>query len=251
MRSGGGGAFLREYHQETNLDRLENLISWTTKYSDVPVSLKTRLGFLESTDILKFGKSLENLGIQFLTIHGRTIKQKYRGAVDLEKIRAVVKLLEIPVVGNGDVRSYEDYIHMKEITGVDAVMIGRAAMSDPFIFRKISETKQAIDQGLPKPEYPDKMTLTQIRTLLQKNDEFITESSRFWNTLRFRRAEMRRLAIWFIKGIPGYKLVRQKLSHMEDLVELKHYIFGTQIEQDFQSQHVKIVEKSNPTIEIR
>ena len=80
---------------------------------------------------------IENSGAEFLTIHGRTVKQKYSGGINLDIIKQVKNLIEIPVVGNGDVIDYESYRKMKETTGCDAVMIGRAAMSDPSIFNRI------------------------------------------------------------------------------------------------------------------
>ncbi len=236
MNSGGGGAFLKEYHQTQSLKRLENVVKWSLKYSPVPVSLKTRLGFTNTTDMLEICPLFEKWGIDFLTIHGRTIDQKYRGDIDLQKIREIKEKLNIPVIGNGNILSYADYHKMKEETGVDAVMIGRGAMQNPRIFAQIEEAKQAASKEDPIPIYPEHYTLSAIRDFISQNDAFIEQSSRFWNSDRFRRAEMRRLAIWLIKGIPGYKIVRQKLSQLHDLALLKKYIFSEQIELDFKQQ---------------
>jgi hypothetical protein len=77
------------------------------------------------------------------------------------------------------------------------------------------------------------LDLEGIRALLQANDDFIVHSSVFWNTDRFRCAEMRRLAIWFIKGIRGYKRVRERVSKIHTIAELRAYIFSSVIETDF------------------
>ena len=233
MRSGGGGGYLREYHSTKKLDRLENVVRTCQKYSSMPVSVKTRLGFEQETDILDISKQIESWGITYLTLHGRTVKQKYQGEVNLDVIRKVKDQLSIPVVGNGDVKNYLTYKAMKEQTGVDGVMIGRAAMADPFVFAKIEVGKAAEKSKQPLPLHKEHMTLKQIRKLLEDNDNFIHKSSKFWNTERFRSAEMRRLAIWFIKGIPGYRRVREHVSKIHDLNILKNYIFGAEIERDF------------------
>ena len=233
MRSGGGGAYLRDYHQKGTINRLEQFARWTLKYSPVPVSLKTRLGYSDPNDMNKICQKFEDWGIEFLTIHGRTIDQHYRGTVDFEKMRQIQEKISIPFIANGDVKNYADFQEMKEKTGADAVMIGRAAMQNPRIFQQIQLAKESVENGESIPEFPSHLTIPEIRDFLEKNDNFISQCSNFWNTPRFRRAEMRRLAIWLIKGIPGYKKVRRRLSRIHDLIELKDYIFGHHFCEDF------------------
>lgn len=232
MRSGGGGAFLRDYSKSTSTERLEQVITACVKYAHVPVSLKTRLGFNSEIDIIKIGAIVENLGLAFLTVHGRTVAQKYRGVVNYDLLRQLKSTLNIPLVGNGDVTDFASYQRMKA-TGVDAVMIGRAAMTNPSVFSEIWQIQQAVAANRAHPSFPDRLDLEGIRALLQANDDFIVHSSVFWNTDRFRCAEMRRLAIWFIKGIRGYKRVRERVSKIHTIAELRAYIFSSVIETDF------------------
>ena len=233
MKSGGGGALLRDYKRDGSINRFQKIIESAIKFSSRPVSVKTRLGYEKEDDILEFCKMIENSGAEFLTIHGRTVKQKYQGEINFDIIKQVKNLLEIPIVGNGDVVNYDSYKNMKEKTGCDAVMIGRAVMSDPLIFNKIWKQQKSSKNDINFHPFAERHSIEEIRQLLLKNNQFIESSSQFWNTDRFKCAEMRRLAIWFIKGIRGYKKVRENLSKFNDIHELKSYIFSKAFEEDF------------------
>ena len=102
----------------------------------VPVSVKTRLGWSKDDEILEFAQKLEQAGADAITIHGRTKKQGYSGTANWERIKEVKKLVSIPVIANGDIHSQEDIARCLEITGADGVMIGRAALGNPWIFSK-------------------------------------------------------------------------------------------------------------------
>ena len=240
MKSGGGGSFLREYQQTRSMERLRTVIETCVKYAPTPVSLKTRLGFLRETDFMDFLPLINNSGLEFLTLHGRTIKQKYGGEANYAMIRTVQEKLTIPLVANGDVKDYASYHRIKTETQCDAVMIGRAAMFDPAIFSRIQDAKFAVKQG-KDPTSPFLFhSLDTIRTYLLRIEQYIGESSEYWNNERFKLAEFRRLAIWLIKGIPGYKKVRTILSKIMDFTQLKNYLFGDQIALDF-TQGLEVV----------
>jgi len=233
MKSGGGGSLLKDYNQNVDKSRFQKIIETAIKFSSRPVSVKTRLGFERDDEIIDICKMIENSGAEFLTIHGRTVKQKYSGGINLDIIKQVKDSIEIPVVGNGDVIDYESYKDMKEKTGCDAVMIGRAVMSDPLIFNRIWEQQKTSKKDFEFPPFSERHSIEDIRQYLLKNNQFIESSSQFWNTDRFKCAEMRRLAIWFVKGITGYKKVREKLSKFNIFDELKTYIFSKSFEEDF------------------
>ncbi len=233
MKSGGGGALLRDFNREGDISRFQKIIESAIKFSSRPVSVKTRLSYEKEDEILEISKMIEKCGAEFLTIHGRTVKQKYHGEINFDIIRQVKSQVEIPIVGNGDVVDYDSYIDMKEKTGCDAVMIGRAVMSDPLIFNKIWKQQKSSKNDNEFPPFTERHSIEEIRQYLLKNNNFIESSSQFWNTDRFKLAEMRRLAIWFIKGIRGYKKVREKLSKFNDFHELKSYIFSKSFEEDF------------------
>lgn len=243
MKSGGGAAFLKDLHLTQKAERLEMVVTTAVKYSPVPVSLKTRLGFKEPTDVMKLIPFVNRAGLAFLTLHGRTVEQKYSGTANYDIIRQVKEKLEIPLVANGDVKDYPTYLRIKDETNCDAVMIGRAVMFNPKVFSQIQTQKEKFNEDTNSDPKNDKnrmeslqqstLNLSQIRDYLQKIEGYILNSSKYWNNDRFKLAEFRRLAIWWIKGIQGYKHVRMILSKMNSFTRLRRYIFSEEIEQDF------------------
>ena len=135
----GGGARLM-----CRADGACDLVERVVNAVRIPVTVKMRLGWdRESITAPALAREFEKIGVAAITIHGRTRQQGFRGTVHLDGIRAVVDAIEnIPVVGNGDVRTPADAFYMRRFTGCDAVAIGRGALFDPFIFRKI---KHAIE----------------------------------------------------------------------------------------------------------
>lgn len=113
----------------------------------VPVTVKMRLGWDRATITApELARRFEDLGVAAITIHGRTREQGFRGSVDLDGIAATVAAVrEIPIIGNGDVRSVEDALQMRRLTGCAAIAIGRGALIDPWIFRKL----EAATHGRP------------------------------------------------------------------------------------------------------
>jgi nifR3 family TIM-barrel protein len=117
----------------------------------IPVTVKMRLGWdRERISAPALAREFEQLGVAAITIHGRTRSQGFRGEVNLEGIRAVVEAVEqIPVVGNGDVRTVADALHMRQFTGCAAVAIGRGALFDPWIFRRLQVAQASRECELP------------------------------------------------------------------------------------------------------
>ena len=132
---GGGARLLCDADQACHL--AEHVVASVR----LPVTVKMRLGWdRDSISSPILAKRFESAGIQAITIHGRTRQQGFQGTVDLEGIAATVDAVErIPIIGNGDVRSVEDALHMQRVTGCAAVAIGRGAMLDPWIFRKLAD----------------------------------------------------------------------------------------------------------------
>jgi len=112
----------------------------------VPLSAKTRLGWSDDREILAFAARLEDAGIDRIAIHGRTKTQGYSGVANWQRIAEVKKILTIPVIANGDVRSRADIEKCLAITGADGVMIGRAALGNPWIFRSIVDRQWTVER---------------------------------------------------------------------------------------------------------
>ena len=129
LQKGCGGAYLRD------LDLLYRAVRKTVDSVRVPVMVKTRIGWdPDSINILEVVRRVEDAGAGAIAIHARTVVQKYKGQADWDWIGRAKEMAGIPVLGNGDVCSYEDSVAMRRLTGCDAVMIGRAAMANPWIF---------------------------------------------------------------------------------------------------------------------
>ena len=129
LKKGCGAAYLLD------LDRLYKAVHQTVRAVDIPVIVKTRLGWDDdSINILEVLQRVEEAGAQAIGIHARTVVQKYGGKADWDWIGRAKAKATIPVLGNGDVFSYEDAVAMEQQTGCDGVMIGRAAMANPWIF---------------------------------------------------------------------------------------------------------------------
>lgn len=151
----GGGARLM-----CDTDGACTLVGDVVSAVKIPVTVKMRLGWdRERISAPALAREFEQLGVAAITIHGRTRSQGFRGEVNLQGIRAVVEAVEqIPVVGNGDVRTVADALRMREFTGCAAVAIGRGALFDPWIFRRLQYASPASRGCQP----PDRTTSDQV-----------------------------------------------------------------------------------------
>jgi len=131
-KKGGGSAALKD------LCLMEDIVNAVVESVNIPVTAKMRLGWDKNS--MKFkeaGILLQKSGIKAVTLHARTTSQQFTGNADWQYIKELKEILDIPIIGNGDVRSYDDYKQMIDYTKCDGVMIGRAALGNPWIFKKI------------------------------------------------------------------------------------------------------------------
>lgn len=166
----GGGARLM-----CRADAATDLVGQVVSAVKVPVTVKMRLGWdRESITAPLLAREFERLGVAAITIHGRTRQQGFRGSVDLSGIRAVVEAVDrIPVIGNGDVRTVDDALAMRRLTGCDAVAIGRGALIDPWIFRRLQH-RTAGDglQNDPTPQEQVDFLVRHFRLMVRQHGEF-------------------------------------------------------------------------------
>ena len=134
FESGSGSALL------SDLKKLRKIIRSVVKNASVPVSAKIRSGINKrNKSFIEVGKLLEEEGISMITLHPRTVDMGFSGKAEWEEIRVLKESVKIPVIGSGDIRNYLDAERMIKETGCDGVMIGRAAIGNPWIFREIKD----------------------------------------------------------------------------------------------------------------
>jgi nifR3 family TIM-barrel protein len=172
--------------------------------AQVPVTVKHRAGWDESSlNAADFARRLVDAGAAMITVHGRTRAQGFSGAARLEPIAAVRAALprEIPVVGNGDVKDVAAYQRMKAETGCDAVMIGRGAMGNPWLFQALA----ALETGAPDPGPP---ALAERRRVWRRHAGLVLEHS----PEKMRLHELRKTLAWYSRGLHGGSALRQRAS---------------------------------------
>ena len=178
----------------------------------LPVTVKTRLGYDDSMkNIVELAERLQDVGIQALTIHGRTRAQMYTGEADWTLIGEVKNnpRIHIPIIGNGDVASPEKAKEMFDRYGVDAIMVGRATYGRPWIFKEIKHYLQTGELMLP-PSVPERVEIAKRH--LKKSVEIKGD--------RTGILEMRRHLSSYFNGLPNFKETRMKLVTLNDVEEL-------------------------------
>lgn len=191
--------------------KAEQIVSAAVKAADVPVSVKIRIGFdNEHIVASEFAKALEGAGASLITVHGRTREQMYRPGVNFEAIKSVRDAVKIPVIANGDITSFEDKQRMLEITGCDEVMIGRAALGNPFIF------KELCDENYKEPSFLERMeNLKKLAELGVKN-----------KGERLAMLELRRHMPFFFKQVKNAAEIRRRstvISSFEEFLSVIDY----------------------------
>ncbi len=177
---------------------------------DVPVTVKFRKGWDEEhQNYLDFAKMAEDCGAAAVTLHGRTRAQMYAGRADWAAIAAVKRALSIPVIANGDVMCAQDAQDILRETGADAVMIGRGALGNPWLFAQCA----ALDEGRavpPLPPLPARMQTVrrQIELAAQHKGE------------RIALLEARKHFAWYLKGVRGTKKLKARISALTSFAEL-------------------------------
>ncbi|MGQ5522598.1 tRNA dihydrouridine synthase DusB [Chitinimonas sp. PSY-7] len=190
-------------------DRVARILDAVVQSVDVPVTLKTRLGFKNGEEnILRVAKLAENSGIAALALHGRTREDMYKGAARYELIAEVKRSLKIPVVANGDIASPEKAKQVLDATGADAIMIGRAAQGRPWIFREIDHFLQT-GEKLPEPK------VMEIHAILM---EHLQDHYAFHGEYSGCRIARKHIA-WYTNGLAGSNTFRQTMYQLDSTAE--------------------------------
>ena len=206
---GAGAGVLKD------VDLMIRLTTAVVKSTTLPVTVKTRLGWDDkSINIMEVAERLQDVGVKALSIHGRTRAQMYKGDADWTLIAAVKNnpRIHIPIFGNGDIDSPEKALEYRNRYGVDGIMIGRAAIGNPWFFNEVKHYFKT-GEKLPLPGIIEKVQV--CKTHLIKSCE--------WKGEKLGVVEMRRHYTNYFKGISHFKETRLKLvtiDHLDDLLNL-------------------------------
>ncbi|HEY1977450.1 MAG TPA: tRNA dihydrouridine synthase DusB [Candidatus Baltobacteraceae bacterium] len=202
-KTNGGSACLRDP------DRCEAIMRAVVAAVDCPVTMKMRLGWSESQLVyLDVAKRAEAAGVQAVTLHARTAKQFYKGSADWEHIARLKQALDIPVIGNGDLDDPHVAMERMQTSGVDAIMLGRATLGNPWL---VSQIRDLMDgrEAQPLPSAADRLRFCVVHynTMVDELGE--------------SRAvpQMRKHVALYLKGIPGAATLRERIMHIDSARE--------------------------------
>jgi tRNA-dihydrouridine synthase B len=210
VNSGAGSALLKDF------DKAARVVEKIKAAVKIPVTVKVRKGW-ESDDVIPLLKRFEEIGVAAIAIHGRTRKESYTGASDWGYIASVKRELTIPVWGNGDVKTAADAIRMFEETKVDGVMIGRAALHNPFIFRDI----HAYENGEPPCE---NSVASEIERRIDAMQRYLSKIDAAPQIDRWKLHKARTVIGWFSKGIPHGKDIRNGLQDITAVSDVQRLL---------------------------
>ncbi len=193
-----------------NLELVGKIVKEVVKNSKVPVTVKMRTGWdLENIVAIEAARIIEAEGASAITIHGRTREEFYSGIADWNIIKKVKEQVKIPVIGNGDIKTKEDALKIFEQTNVDGIMIGRAALGKPWIFKEIIEYLQGKEITQIEKMEQLNIILKHINLQVQEKGEETAVK------------EMRKHISWYIKNMRNATEIREKINKIETQQEME------------------------------
>jgi nifR3 family TIM-barrel protein len=203
VKNGGGSGLLRD------LPRLETILKEVKKAITIPLTLKLRAGYTDSTiNCIEVAKMAEACGVEHIQLHGRTKEQGYKGLANWDLVRQIKEAVSVPVSGSGDVISIEDALKKWRETDCDGILIGRGAMQNPWIFRQIEDVLAGRE--------PFEPSLQDKQTVLLEYFELLREDMPELAAI----GKMKQLAGQFTKGLIGGSQFRQTLYHSHSPQEI-------------------------------
>jgi len=208
-KKGAGSAALKD------LCLMEDITEAVVKAVDIPVTVKMRAGWnSENIVSTKAGINLEKIGIKAITLHPRTTVQMYKGHANWDLIKELKDSVNIPVIGNGDIKSIEDINKMFTQTNCDGIMIGRAALGNPWFFTQIK--KYINNEDFNEISLEERLQICQkhLELLIQIHGEVVGSNN------------MKKHFAWYFKGFKGASFLRKKFVLAKNYSEMKDFLYN-------------------------
>lgn len=204
LKSQAGASLLKDP------DKIEKIVRSVVNAVDIPVTVKIRSGWDSNTiNCVEVAKRIENAGASAITLHARTRAQGYSGSADWSLIKKVKEAVNIPVIGNGDIKTCYDAKKMLEETGCDAVMIGRGVLGNPWL---IKECVDYLEDGT----LPQRVSAKEKMQMLKRHFELLCKDK----GEKLALLEIRTHALWYIKGLPGSASIKNQICQTKNSTEL-------------------------------
>lgn len=203
VKNGDGSALMKDPKL------IDKILKKVIKVSEKPVTIKFRMGWdHDNLNGLEIAKIAEERGVAAITVHGRTRDMFYSGQADWDYIRKIKEAVSIPVIGNGDVFRPEDGIRLLKETACDAIAIGRGAMGNPWIFKRINNLLNGLEDEKPSDDEVIKLGIRHLEMVCQIKGENVGVK------------EMRKHLAWYIKGMKNSSEVRNRINTINTPLEL-------------------------------
>ena len=187
VKTGAGAALLRD------IKKAERIVKGVRKTCHVPLSVKIRAGWSQTENVaMEYARMVEDCGADGLILHARFASQGFSGDAEWNIISQAREIIDIPLIGNGDVFSAHDALEIRRKTGCDGVMIGRGALGNPWIFKQVREVENGLEPTVPKLEERRDIIMEHFRLLVAHCDGSEKRAAR----------KMRGLLLWYTKGLP-------------------------------------------------